>query len=397
MQEAGASATMTDAVTDHLTGLSGKTICIAGASGLAGAYAVRAALAAGCRVNGTLRTLTAGAKTGALMALPGAAERLQLFPADAADSASFDAPLAGADAVFIACFPAVRRAQDGTPAAELGPRRGWAEFIAPAQEGCLDILRAAARQRVGTVILCSSTASAEPPAPVPVKQELRDRSSLAGQISARKYAQAQKTAMEAAATEFAETAGQRLCVLLPSMMVAPALLTAHLEGHVLSFLAGLRGGRPGWHKTVPRGAMSLTSPEDLAAMALAAWRDPNASGRYFALSGSWSWQRIYQEIGAHVPPGGLPRPLSGVPEPPTRFDFTRRDSLGVAFTGRWRRCLPASTEACRSRHRRPGIQKTARMRGASGPLFIFCCRFRRPDGEQRRCGSRRSRRPAWRR
>ncbi|MFW8595121.1 NAD-dependent epimerase/dehydratase family protein [Cribrihabitans neustonicus] len=315
------------------TNLSGRTICIAGASGLAGAYAVRAALAAGCRVNGTLRTLTCRSKTDAPMALPGAAERLRLFRAEAADSSSFDAPLSGADAVFIACFPAVRKAGDGTPAADLGPRRGWAEFIAPAQEGCINILRAAARQRVGTALLCSSTASAEPPGPVPVKQELRDRSSLAVQIRARKYAQAQKTAMEAAAEEFTELAGQRLCILLPSMMVGPPLLPAHLEGHVLSFLAGLSEGRAGWHETMPSGAMSLTSPEDLAAMVLAAWQNPAASGRYFALSGSWAWQRIYQEIAAHVPPDALPLPLSAPPEPPTRFDFTRRDSLGVAFTG----------------------------------------------------------------
>lgn len=70
-----------------------KTICIAGASGLAGAYMVKEALARGYRVNGTLRDISQLDKVSGLMRLPGAAERLHLFSADNSVSESFDAPL----------------------------------------------------------------------------------------------------------------------------------------------------------------------------------------------------------------------------------------------------------------------------------------------------------------
>lgn len=84
-----------------------KTICIAGASGLAGAYIVKAALNRGFRVHGTLRDASHNEKAGVLRSFASASDRLRLFSADAADSGSFDEPLTGADAVFITCFHAV--------------------------------------------------------------------------------------------------------------------------------------------------------------------------------------------------------------------------------------------------------------------------------------------------
>ncbi|SDQ13958.1 NAD-dependent epimerase/dehydratase family protein [Pseudovibrio sp. Tun.PSC04-5.I4] len=308
-----------------------KTICIAGASGLAGAYIVKAALNRGFRVHGTLRDASHNEKAGVLRSFASASDRLRLFSADAADSGSFDEPLTGADAVFITCFPAVNHGIDGTPAAQLDPDRGWNEIIHPAEQGCLNIMKAALRQNVKTVLLCSSTASAEPAAPSAIKHELRDISVAEQQIGQKKYSQAQKTVMEAAAEKFASKNGIRLCTLLPSMMVGEPLLPSHLTGHVLGFLANLHQGKTGWHKTVPAGSMSLTSPEDLAAMFLAAWSNQEASGRYFAVSGSWSWHEIYQEISEYVPLEALPTPLGREPESPTQFDFTRRDSLGTTF------------------------------------------------------------------
>jgi nucleoside-diphosphate-sugar epimerase len=162
-----------------------KTVCVAGASGLVGSNIVRACLNAGYRVNGTLRNADDIERVEWLMGLPGAAERLTLFSADMADSESFDAPLTGADAVFIACLVPIYRGIDGTPARELDDERGWAEIIRPIEDGALNIMRAADRQDVRNVIICSSTSSTNPPVPVPVKNEIDHVSDVASRSAPR--------------------------------------------------------------------------------------------------------------------------------------------------------------------------------------------------------------------
>ena len=144
------------------------TICVAGASGLVGSNIVRAALQRGYAVNGTLRDKDAPEKACYLTALPGA-EKLSLFSAEMSDEASFVAPLAGADGVFIACLIPTYKGSDGTPAKEMDDARGYAEIIMPTVDGCLNILRAAYQQGVRTAVICSSTSSTNPVPPVSVK------------------------------------------------------------------------------------------------------------------------------------------------------------------------------------------------------------------------------------
>ncbi|MFB4204381.1 hypothetical protein KBTX_03757 [wastewater metagenome] len=308
-----------------------KTLCVAGASGLVGSNIVKAALERGYHVNGTMRDAGDDDKRRYLMALPGAGERLTLFSADAGDSTSFDAALEGADAVFIACLPPIYRAQDGTPASGLDRQRGYDEIVRPVEEGCLNVLRATDRQGVGNVILCSSTSSTNPPEPVAVKTEANAVSDPERQIAAGKFTAAEKIVMERAVREFCEGHGQRLCILLPTMMLGPVVLPRHLENGSHSLLVRLSRGEQGWHQSVPAGSMSVSHVADVAALFLAAYEDPRAQGRYFAVYDSWSWRDLYAEFARHVPASGLPAPLDGEPEAPTRFDFTRRDSLGVAM------------------------------------------------------------------
>lgn len=303
-------------------------LCVAGGTGFVGAHVVRAALARGDEVAATWH---AAEEPSRLYALPGAAQRLRLHPADTADPASFDPALRGADALCIACFPTRRQAADGTPEAELDPRRGAAELVQPLEQACLGLMAAAHRHGIRRVVLCSSTASADPQDPAVVRNEVDHVSDLAAQLAARRFGAAQKTAMEQAAQRFAQAAGIRLSILLASMVVGPPLLPGHVEGHVLAMLRDLAAGRPGWHRQVPAGSMSLTDPDALARMVLAALDQPQASGRYFAITESRTWQDLYGLIARHVPASALPAPAAGPPEPPTRFDFTRRESLGVAM------------------------------------------------------------------
>ncbi len=308
-----------------------KTLCVAGASGLVGSQITKVALEKGYRVHGTMRDAGDPDKRPHLMALPGAEERLTLFSADASDSASFDAPLEGADAVFIACFPPIYRGRDGTPARELDRTRGWEEVVRPVRDGCLNVLEAANRQGVGNVVLCSSTSSTNPPEPVAVKTEENAISDPEKQMDEGKFTAAEKIVMERAAKEFCDAHDMRLSIMLPTMMLGPVVLPQHLEGDSMAMPARLHRGENARHERVPAGSMSMSHVEDVARLFLAAYETPDARGRYFAVYDSVPWQDIYAEIGRHVSDAQLPAPLEGAPEEPTRFDFTRRDSLGVTM------------------------------------------------------------------
>ena len=246
-------------------------------------------------------------------------------------SSDFDAALAGCDAVFIASLAPIYRAKDGTPAPELDDARGWDEITRPIEEGCLNIMQAADRAGVKTVIICSSTSSTNPPEPVAVKNEIDHLSDAGHQIAQKKYTSAEKIVMEAAAVRFAEAHSQRLVIFLPTMMLGPVILPEHLERGFHKTLREMVASRCGQHDTVPAGSMSMAHRDDVAALFLAAYETPSGSGRYFAVYDSWPWRDIYAELAKHLPASALSAPVEGNIEPPTQFDFTRRDSLGVTL------------------------------------------------------------------
>ena len=305
-----------------------RTLAVVGASGLVGSNIVREALGRGYAVNGTMRDKDAPAKAPWLKALPGG-ERLTLFSADMADEAAFDAPLAGADCVFIACLIPTYHGPSGTPAREMDDAQGYAEIIMPTVDGCLNILRAAARQGVPTAVICSSTSSTNPIPPVPLKNEVDHWSDEDEQCRAKKYTSATKTVMEKAAIRFAEDHGIRLSIVMPTGMFGPVILPEHLNGNPHAWLSNLiETGEPRHGKT-PNDSTSMIHLHDLSANFLAVYEQPQASGRYFGLRESWHWQDIYAELQKLLPQMTMPAPIDEEPAAPTGFDFTRRDSLGV--------------------------------------------------------------------
>lgn len=307
------------------------TVTVFGASGLVGANIVKVCLAAGYRVNGAMRNADDPRKTPYLMALPGAEERLTLFQADMAKPETLDAPLKGADGVFIACLVPIYHGLDGTPAPELDAERGWDEIIRPIETGCMNIMQAAARQGTSNVVICSSTSSTNPPTPVPFKNEIDHPSDLALQLSQKKYTSAEKIVMETAATKFADANGQRLCILLPTLMLGPTPVPQHIEEGFMKTMRDMLAGKPGRHDRIPAGSTSMAHIDDVAALFLAAYEKPEASGRYFAVYASWPWRDIYGVLAPHMSASVMPEALEGEPDAPTGFDFTRRDSLGVKF------------------------------------------------------------------
>jgi nucleoside-diphosphate-sugar epimerase len=304
-----------------------KTIAIAGASGLVGANIVKAALARGYTVRGGMRKVAYAAPE--LLALPGAAERLHLSAADMDVAGSFDEIMQKADGAFIASLIPVYAAPDGTPARQLDDARGWAEIIQPTVDGCLNIMRSAIAAGIKTIVICSSTSSTNPVPPVPVKNEVDHWSDPAQQCAEKKYTSATKAVMERAAMALAAKYGVRLCILLPTGMFGPMVLRKHGDEGFMGALKRMLRGEKGRHDRAPNDSTSMAHIEDVAALFLAAYENPTAEGRYYAVRESWHWNDIYRCLRRIEPSLHIPPFFEGDPAEPTRFDFTRRDSLGV--------------------------------------------------------------------
>ena len=305
------------------------TLCIAGASGLAGSNIVKAALERGYSVNGTLRDHTAPAKAPYLQALPSGEDRLRLFSAEMSEPGAFDDALASTDCVFIACLIPMYAGPTGTPAREMDDEQGYAEIIMPTVDGCLDIMRSAVRQGVKKIVICSSTSSTNPNPPVAIKNEVDHWSDEKQQCQAKKYTSAAKTVMEKAAIRFAEENGVRLCIIMPTGLYGPAILPAHLKHNPYAWLQRVIQGGEARHSKVPNDSASMIHLHDLAALFLAAYENPSASGRYYGVVDSWHWQDLYAELQKSLPDMKMPEPLTEPALAPTGFDFSRRDSLGV--------------------------------------------------------------------
>ncbi len=306
--------------------MTGK-IAVAGASGLVGANIVKAALARGYEVNGAMRNPTGPA--GSLMELPGATERLRLTAADMAVEGAFDQTVRGVEGVFIACLVPVYTAPDGTPARELDDARGRAEIIQPTVDGCLNVMRSAIHAGVRDIVICSSTSSTNPVPAVPIKNEVDHWSNPDQQCADKKFTSATKAMMERQAMALATENGVRLRILLPTGMLGPMVLSAHGDEGFMGALKRMLRGEKGRHDKAPNDSTSMAHIDDVSALFLAAYESPTAEGRYFAVRESWHWNDIYRTLREIVPSLNLPPLYEGEPAAPTKFDFTRRDSLGV--------------------------------------------------------------------
>ena len=128
---------------------------------------------------------------------------------------------------------------------------------------------------------------------------------------------------------FADQHNIRLSIFLPTLMLGPAVLPEHAERGFQGMLRNmLQGGAPR-HAKIPNDSSSMIHVQDLALLFFAAYENPDARGRYFGVYDSWHYKDIYAELETLMPEAKMPAPLSEPPLPPTGFDFTRRDSLGV--------------------------------------------------------------------
>ena len=305
------------------------TLCIVGASGLVGANITRAALARGYRVKGTMRDSHDPDKVPYLMGLPGAKEGLTLFSADMADPGALDSAISGTDCVFIASLVPTYTGQDGTPARNMDDAQGYEQIVRPTLDGCMNILKTAKQHGLTNAVICSSTSSTNPLPPVANKNEIDHWSDEQEQYKAKKYTSAAKTVMEKAAMKFAREKGIRLSILLPTLMLGPALLPEHGQRGFMGVLNNMVKGQAGNHLKIPNNSSSMIHLDDLANLFIAVYENPDASGRYFGVYDSWHWKDIYAVLAVLLPDTPMPEPFQGEVVRATSFDFTRRDSLGV--------------------------------------------------------------------
>ncbi len=307
-----------------------KKICIAGVTGLVGANLAKSALSKGYAVNGTARNISDTSKVKYLRNFPNS-QNLALFHANMNDSKTFDEALEGVSAVFICCLIPLYRSPSGIPANQLSEEEGRNNIVAPTVDGCLNILQSAKRNKVKTIVICSSTASTNPDTQVEKKNEIDHWSDESTQIKNKKFTSAAKTAMEKRAIKFCEENKIRLSIFLPTGLYGELLLPDHLKHNPYSWLNTLLNGGQPRHMTCPDDSVSMIHTQDLAELFLTAAEHDTFEGRFFGVYKSLHWKDIYRECEIQIPNMVKPVYPSTLSARPTAFDFSRRDSLGVTL------------------------------------------------------------------
>jgi len=301
--------------------MSAETICVVGCSGFVGSHVAAALLARGYNVNGTLRD-AGGANRDWLMADVAAAasgkNRLMLFSADAFDKDSFKPAMEGCDGAIVCA---------GSPV--IAPET--IDLMVAVAENVAD---AAIEAGVGRAVFTSSTGSTNPPGGEPyLKNEVLHWSDPDRQLAEKKFAAVGKTRLDRIVLDkMAASVGNfRVAVINPSMIVGPAYQPDPVVS-LVRFAEIIHGRRMA--DTIPNGSMSLIDVRDLAALHVAALENAAARGRYFGVKQSWHWRDILRALKRAWPAFRMP-PIdpNDVPVRPTRFDLTRRTSLGVGPRG----------------------------------------------------------------
>jgi len=220
---------------------------------------------------------------------------------------------------------------------------------------CLTILDAAKQEmeksnKKITVVVTSSTGSTNPPDAQSdaLKNELDFWSDPELQKKNGRFSPAAKTLMEESALEFVgrnkrneiidnELASKtpRLCIMNPSLILAPQLKPGEITGNGLPWFARIVKG-DAMNQQIPNDSMSIIHCEDLAKLSiLAAFPKQTCdglalpSGRYFGVNQSWAWEEILLAIKSRRPDFNIPPKKFEKQNPVTKFDNTRRDSLGL--------------------------------------------------------------------
>ena len=259
-----------------------ETVLVTGGTGFIAQHCMLALLAAGYRVKTTVR---AHLKTGG--AEPG--ERLSFVVADLGSDAGWTGAAAGCAYVFHGASP--------TPSGDQVSEDDW---VRPAVDGNLRVLRAARDAGVRRVVLTSAFGAVGAGHKVLGRPFVEtDWSDLGGDIAP--Y-QKSKTLAERAAWDFIarEGGGLELAAVNPTMVLGPALGRDY--SHSIRTIKQMLDGQPGY----PKIKTCVVDVRDVADLHLRAMVDPAANGeRFLATSGRSLWlAEIAKILKAHMGAAG---------------------------------------------------------------------------------------------
>jgi dihydroflavonol-4-reductase len=252
-------------------------VLVTGASGYIAGFAIKALLADGWSVRGTVRDPARGARLRETLDAP----EMELFGADLLADAGWAEAVAGVDHVLHMASPIPQRAPKDDN-----------ELIVPARDGALRVLRAARDAGVRRVVMTSSVAAicygrdVNPPRFTESDWTNPDHPDSYAYVRS-------KTIAERAARDFMAAEGGRteFCTINPGAVLGPLLgrdFSPSLE--VIRKLLG--GELPG----CPRLGFPLVDVRDVADLHLRAMTAPAMHGERFIAAGPFLWMREVAEI-----------------------------------------------------------------------------------------------------
>ncbi|KAJ0980955.1 hypothetical protein J5N97_009210 [Dioscorea zingiberensis] len=285
--------------------MSGKVVCVTGASGYIASWLVKLLLDRGYTVKATVRDLGDPKKTEHLRTLAGASERLQLFKANLLEEGSFDVVVNGCECVFHTASPFYYSFED--PQADL---------IDPAVKGTLNVLGSCAKiSSIKRVVVTSSMAVVLH----------TDRSRTPDVLS---WYVLSKTLAEECAWKFSKENGIELVTINPAIVIGP-LLQPTLNTSCATILNLITGS-----STYPNATFGWVNVKDVALAHILAYEVPSANGRYCLVERVAHCSEIVKKIHELYPSLELPQKCADdKPFVPT-FQVSKEKvrSLGLDYT-----------------------------------------------------------------
>jgi len=207
----------------------------------------------------------------------------------------------------------------------------------------LATIRAARESKVGCVVLTSSGGSTNPPGltnEIP-KNEIIHWSDPDAQVAANKFSPAAKTLMELRSLEEVgrnkaneivnvELArnSPRLIIMNPNLILGPQAQPGPVKGNSLPWIVKILK-KESMSEKIPNDSMSIIDVRDLAELHVSAMEKEDASGRYFGVNKSFTWEEILSTFEQVYPKYTMPPRFEGEAAVPTQFDHTRKKTLNV--------------------------------------------------------------------
>jgi len=299
------------------------TVCVTGASGYIASHLVKVLLEKGYKVHGTVRDKTNEKKVQHLLSLSGASDRLTLFNADLMVPNSFNDALDGCTGVFHAASPFFF----GSSSEE--------DFVPPAVEGTLNVLRSIAeRPAITRVVVTSSMAAVAYDGGKFGSDHVytdEDWSIEEYQREIKAWYALSKTLAEKAAWDFVEEqkkAGRNmeLLVVNPTLVVGPIL-----QGSVNASVELVENILKGEKKEIPNSCMSFVDVRDVADAHVLAFEKGSPGNRFVCMTAAHPWKEWYEILRAASPNNAEKIPIQmadGDAKSPMLFDNSKLTDLG---------------------------------------------------------------------